>query len=335
MAFSVIRLLFSIINFLVIVCYAHFISKDFYAIIYGNFIAIIACTLLSILLTKNLWGIRKLDISLVKQVLKYGFPFLPTFIVYWLFEGIDKMALRHYTSFHEIGLFTAAYKIVTILLILQTAFSTFWTPVAFEMYEKSSDAAKEMFSRALTYMCAAFFICGAGMMLFKDVVIILFEKSYRSASSIMPFLLLVPIMYTLSEVTVGGINYKNKTYWHLVIAIIAALANYLLNILLVPVFGAKGAAIATGISYIVFFYTRTIISNNLFPLKTNFTRLHISILFFLVISYLNTFYPDSIYSYLATGAVIILYILLYKEELGQFQKTMDRKMQSKVFAVQK
>ena len=41
------------------------------------------------------------------------------------------------------------------------------------------------------------------------------------------------------------------------------LTNFILNWMLIPRYGAIGAAIATGISYLVFFWTRTLISRKL------------------------------------------------------------------------
>ncbi|MGL4655486.1 MAG: polysaccharide biosynthesis C-terminal domain-containing protein, partial [Sarcina sp.] len=66
------------------------------------------------------------------------------------------------------------------------------------------------------------------------------------------------------ETTVIGISFMKKTKYTIWIAIISALTNVVGNIILVPILGAKGAAISTGISYIVFFITRTIISKKLY-----------------------------------------------------------------------
>jgi O-antigen/teichoic acid export membrane protein len=82
---------------------------------------------------------------------------------------------------------------------------------------------------------------------------------------IFPFLLFSPIMYSVSETTVVWINFKKKTYWHIVITAVSALVNYIGNALLVPVYAARGAAISTGVSYIVFFWMRTMISIGLCP----------------------------------------------------------------------
>jgi O-antigen/teichoic acid export membrane protein len=335
LSFSVLRILAALINFLGIFLYATYVNKDFYAIIYGNFLSLLIPAIVAIVMAGNVWRLKKTDGSLIKDLLRYGFPFLPTFLVLWVFEGIDKMALRHYSNFHEIGLFSAAYKIVAILNILQASFSNFWTPVAFEMYEKNSEEAKQMFSRIFSLMTAILFTCGLGVILCKDIIILLFDESYRSAATIMPFLLLVPMMYILSEVTVGGINYKNKTGWHLVIAIASALTNYLLILWLVPLYGAKGAAVSTGISYIVFFYSRTIISHSLFPLDIKYSRFHITVMIFLGVSFLNAFYSNQLVNYLSAGAAILLVAILYRTELLGFQKTMTAKFRSGFLAVEK
>jgi O-antigen/teichoic acid export membrane protein len=333
--FSLLRVLFAVVNFLVIFTYANTVAKDFYAIIYGNFFGLAFCAIVAIFRTGKLWKPAMLESALIKEILYYGFPFLPAFLILWVFEGIDKVALRQYSDFYEIGLFSAAYKIVAILSILQAAFSSFWAPVAFEMYEKSSENARQTFSKVFAYMSGIFFLGGLGLVLGKEIVVRLFDKSYHEVSSIMPFLLLVPIMYTLSEVTVGGINYKNKTYWHLLIAAVAALTNYLLNTFLVPKYGAKGAAISTGLSYIVFFYSRTYISNLLFAIKINHVKLNLSVGLFLVVVFINSFYSKEVLTYVITAIIGLLIVILYRAELVVFQKSITDKIKPKTLVIQK
>lgn len=335
LAFSIVRVLFAVINFVVILTYCQFISKDFLALIYGNLSALLICSAVAIIKSHENWKIKKIDKPLLRSVIMYGFPFLPTFLASWLFEGIDKVSLRRYTSFEELGLFSAAFKIVAFLSILQVAFSTFWTPVSFEMYEKNSEKAKQTFSLIFAYMSAILFICGLGVILFKDVIILLFDKAYHEASAIMPFLLLIPIMYTLSEVTVGGINYKNKTYWHFIIAVIAAVLNYVLNTLLVPKLGARGAAISTGLSYAAFFYCRTSISVRLYPIDIRFIKIHCSVLIFFIVSFVSTFYPSHTLAYLIAVASIIGVAFLYKHELTFFLASLRQKVSLKSLQLQK
>lgn len=327
--FSTMRVMAAVINFVVIYLYATNIKKDFLAIVYGNVISLLLTAIIATILIRKTLSFKTIEWDLVKEMLRYGFPFVPTFLVLWVFEGIDKIMLRHYSNFYQIGVFAAAYKIVAILSILQTAFSTFWAPVAFEMYEKKSEESTQTFAKVFSYMSAIIFICGLGLLLSKDVVIILFEKSYHEASSIMPFLLLIPIMYTLSEVTVGGINYASKTYWHLIIAVCAAATNLSLNFILVPGLGAKGAAISTGIAYVVFFYLRTYLSNRLFKIEINFLKLHTSTIIFLAVAATNTFYPKHWLNYVLTAFSIVILIVAYSSELLYFKQSMTQRFHRK------
>ena len=50
------------------------------------------------------------------------------------------------------------------------------------------------------------------------------------------------------------------SYLNVIISIISIITNAVLNYILIPKYGAVGAAIATGISYCVFFWLRTLFS---------------------------------------------------------------------------
>lgn len=311
MKFSMLRLAFAVLNFLGTLFYCYSFDRSFFAIIYGNLIGLAVTAGLGLLFTRNIWSSFRIDKKLLKEIFRYGLPFLPTFLIGWFFEGIDKMMLRRYTNFGEIGLFSAAFKFVAILSILQMAFSNFWIPVSMEMYEKNSETARETFSRVFNLIAGVLFIGGLSIVLFRDLIMLLFDEQYKDTGFVMPFLLFIPIMYTLSEVTVGGINYSNKTYYHLFIALFTAGLNYGLNFWLVPEYGARGAAIATGISYVALFYARTLISSHFYPLKISHTKILLSVAIVVAIFTLNAFnispYLDKPLALAAIGVLLLLY----------------------------
>lgn len=157
-----------------------------------------------------------------------------------------------------------------------------------------------------------------GLILFKNVLMLLFDKSYENIDAIMPFLLLIPIMYTLSEITVGGINYSKKTYWHLVIAVASCFLNFGLNFVLLPKLGAKGAAISTGISYIAFFLLRTYFSNKYFKLNISWVKFFLAVLVFIFVGIGNSLVPG--FDRLASICGLLALLLIYRTELqGIFQ----------------
>ncbi len=287
--FSFLRFFSAGINFLIIYLYATHVNKDFYSIVYGNILAIIITVLLAILVTRSEWRLQTVCWSKIRPLIRYGLPFVPAFLATWIFEGVDKIVLRDFSNFEELGLFSAAFKFVAILNILQLAFTTFWAPMAMELYESDSNAARQKFKNVFSIATALLFIGGLGLITSTDIIMLLFDKQYDKSAQIMPFLLFIPIMYTLSEVTVGGINFKNKTYWHLIIAIASGVINSILCYILIPKYGAKGASISTGLSYILFFSLRTLISIRYYPFEINKVKLICSILLFMAICWVNSF----------------------------------------------
>lgn len=121
-------------------------------------------------------------------------------------------------------------------------------------------------------------------------------------------------MYTLSEITVGGINYSKKTYWHFVISVVSAILNTILVFILVPRLGGIGASISTAFSYIIFFYARTIISNYYYPINIDIKKVSLSLLLCLSTAYLNTFF--SVFDVFPFNLfVLVAFIIMYFNEL--------------------
>ena len=108
-------------------------------------------------------------------------------------------------------------------------------------------------------------MCGICLvvLLCKDIIALILGKNFAQSIYIFPFIMLYPIMYTMSESTAVGIGFSRKTEWNIIISALSGGANIALNYLLIPILDGKGAALATGISYMVFFWGRTLVSRKL------------------------------------------------------------------------
>jgi len=314
-AFSALRVVNGASNAVFTILYALLVSKTFYAVIVGLFFSHIVSATLAIFLERDLWfGKFKINTGSVKEIIKYGLPFVPTFLITWIFQSFDKLALRNYCDFTEIGLYSAAFKVVAIMNLIQTGFTTFWTPVSYESYENNPESTG-LFEKVSLFISAAMFVMGMLIIVFKDVIFLLLAKSYRSAAQIAPFLILMPIMYTTSEVSVVGINFKKKTFWHMLIATVAAGCNVVGNTLLVPLYGAKAAAFTTGLSYIVFFCMRTFISKSLYPVNYHLGKFFTATVVFVIVAFINTFVGNLVWQVLSAVVGLVIVMLVYNTEV--------------------
>src|SRR5690606_406966 len=92
---------------------------------------------------------------------------------------------------------------------------------------------------------------------------------YSNIQYLIAICLLGPLLYTLSEVTGIGIAVVRKTKLSMLCAIIAMLCSATLNYLLVPKFGAAGAAISTAVAFFIFFILRTEIAQFVWRKKSH------------------------------------------------------------------
>lgn len=238
-------------------------EKSFRSVVYAMALAeIVNGTILCGFTIKHIkLRIEYLDKTLLANMLKFGIPLVPASILGWLLTSMDKIMLRTMCTYDELGLYTAAFKIVSVLSILQTCFTLFWTPVAYRWYEEKVDKENfEIINNIVAVVMTTMCLC---LLLFKNLVAIVLGHNFAAAIFIFPFILLNPIMYTMSESTAVGIGFTRKTHYTILVSALSGGINILLNYLLIPELGGKGAAVATGVSYVVFFWARTLVSRKL------------------------------------------------------------------------
>lgn len=289
-------------------------GNNYSTIVYSLTLSNIIVVLISIFLQRDLWigGIKnkvKLNTN-TNELIRYGYPLLFTMIITWLFESTDKISINMISGYTELGIYSSAFTIVALLNNLQSMFSTFWTPVAFERYRNNSED-KEFFRSMHRTIAVIFLMTSVMVILFKDTIILLLGEKYKEASFIMPFLVFSPIMYTVSETTVLGINFLKKPNLHIYIAIVSCLTNIIGNIILVPIIGAKGAAISTGISYIVFFSMRTWLSTGLYKVNYGLKNFYISTISVSILAIYMSFNKINTIGILLGVAVLIVICINY------------------------
>ena len=89
--------------------------------------------------------------------------------------------------------------------------------------------------------------------------------------------------------------------------IVSALVNIILNVSLIPIFGALGAAIATVVAYVVIWAMRLKVVRKYITLRVNLIRDIVAYCLLGVQVFLEHYYANHFY----IGQILILLILLY------------------------
>lgn len=197
------------------------------------------------------------DPELVKTMLLFGMPLMVSASLTSVLNSVDATMLKNYSSYSQIGIYGGAMKIVTVIGILKTAFTSFWVPTAYRWYEEKKEMKHFKFiSDALLFLLTGLFF---GLLLFRPFVMLF--VGYDESKYLLGLLSFPHIMYALSETTTLGIVFSRKSYLNIFVSLASLIPSVLINFWLTPEFGAKGAAFASCGAYIIFYLARTYFSN--------------------------------------------------------------------------
>lgn len=276
------------------------------------------CMCYTIAVQAKMWNAFKQDAFACEvrqeELLKYAYPYIFSMGITTLFQAIDKISLNLHCTYAEVGIYSSAMTLVNIFALVQKTFNTLWAPMAVEHYSKypQDTAFHQKGNQMITIVM---FFIGISLILVKDLFAFLLGSKYRVAAYIFPFLIFNPIMYTISETTVGGLIFKKKSKLQVVVALGACITNIIGNAVLVPRFGGQGAAISTGFSYIVFFSLRTFLANRYYYVDFKLKKFYTLTLIVAVYALYNTFVKFNVGSVIGYFICLAALVILYQEHV--------------------
>lgn len=283
-------------------------------LIIATMLSTLICVIISLYYERETWNFSKMNLEVCsftrKSLLKYAYPYIISMGVTILFQTIDKISLNKYSTYTEVGIYSSTMTLIHIFNIIQSTFNTLWAPMAIEHYTKDNND-RSYYQKGNKIITVIMFFIGISLILGKDIFAVLLGERYRQAAYILPFLIFSPIMYTISETTVNGLVFLKKSKMQVVVAVGSCVTNIIGNTILVPRLGAQGAAISTGLSYIVFFTLRTVLSNYYFYIDFNLKKFYILTVVVIIYAFYNTFVKFNFISVLGYFACLGILILLY------------------------
>jgi O-antigen/teichoic acid export membrane protein len=100
----------------------------------------------------------------------------------------------------------------------------------------------------------------------------LFPVTYHSAAFVIPIVAESIVFYGVYYIFMVGANVKRKTWLAAVFTTTAALVNLAVNLVLIPLYGAMGAAASTLIAYIVLALAAYIVNQRIYPIPFEIGR---------------------------------------------------------------
>lgn len=221
-----------------------------------------ALTLLGLTVIAELYkfvDFKRLDKQLLREMMKYSLPLIPTYILWWITSASDRWFVIDMVSSHDNGIYSAAYKIPTLLLLVTTLLNQAWQMSAIE--NKDQKDLPDFYTRIYGAYSSVLFMGAAGLiMIVKPLTYLLVDndpaKNYVYAYHYTPILIIAMIFQCLCQFMSSIYSVRKKSMNSMLTSLVAAAVNIVLNILLIPRYGVYGAAVATAASYFACFMVR-------------------------------------------------------------------------------
>ncbi len=228
---------------------------------------IVICTLPVMLLFLARRHCLHLRYDIVRNMLLFGVPTIFSDIAAWILQLSDRYLLSHFASLAQTASYTVSYSLGGVLSpVILAPFGLAWTPVMYAI-AKREDATR-IFQLVFRWFNTVLLFATFALSLLSTFFLEeLFPPTYRSAEILIPFITLSTMLMGIYYIFTIGINIRRKTFFNFIFMAIAATINVILNIYLIPHFGALGAAISTLLAYIVLVLMSYSINQRIYPIS--------------------------------------------------------------------
>lgn len=184
--------------------------------------------------------------------LKYGLPLVPNSLFLWLVNSSGRYFLTHLKGLTDVGLYSAGSTVANVMTLFFMPISFVLFPVIARLWEekKPEEVARKITQANRWYLALAIpGACGLSF-LAKPLMAILSSKEFAGGAEVILFLTIANLFYGIYQINFYGVLLLQKNLRLTGLFAVAGGFNIVLNLLMVPQFGLRGAALAMLCSFV-------------------------------------------------------------------------------------
>lgn len=214
------------------------------------------------------------DKKLAKEMLSYCLPLIPTGVFWWITNVSDHYLVTAMVSAAAGGIYAISYKIPSIVNLFSTVFTEAWQISAVK--EGQNEHPEQFFTTVFKAYQGVMFMAGAGLILLcRPLVSFMVAPEYYESWKFIPVLIMATIFSSFSGFLSSIYMVQKNGRSNLITMMTGAFSNIAMNLVLIPKWGAQGAAVATFLSYLLVFVLRAVGTSKF--IKINFSPLFMAV----------------------------------------------------------
>ncbi|HVL88709.1 MAG TPA: flippase, partial [Actinomycetota bacterium] len=190
---------------------------------------------------------RPADRSMLKPALALGLPVIPHLVAHWALNVVDRVAIQRELGAAAVGLYAVGYQIAQGVSLIATAVNNATVP---SFYRAAGRGRRDALGRAWAPKLYGLGAISLGVaLLAPELATIFAAPQYSRTAEFIPWVALGYWLLAAYYFPVNALFYAKRVRMIPVATITAAVANYVLNTVMLPRYGLIAAAWNTAISY--------------------------------------------------------------------------------------
>ena len=226
--------------------------------LYANYAVMLGVAL--VFWVKSFWkGRTFVSSEFWKFSLALSIPLIGNAFASQILTTSDRVMIGSMVGNSAVGIYGTLYTVSSLSLLIWQSINASFVPYLFDNIDKPE---KKENIRSISFLLFGLF---AGIAFFMtliapEIVRILATEEYYEAIYIMPPIAAGVFLTAVTNMYSNVLIYHKKTKFIMISTIVAAIANVVLNYLLIPVFGYMAAAYTTLVAYIIHAIIQGVIS---------------------------------------------------------------------------
>jgi O-antigen/teichoic acid export membrane protein len=255
------------------------------------------------------------NVATLKAMSLYSYPLVLASFAGALLNVIDRYALNSMSLLKFVAIYTLAFKISSVLkLVFVESFKMEVSPIIIKKIDSPDN--KRFYSKILLYSSYVIMFAIIALSLFSLEIIKVMAKSPElwQAYIVVPVLSLSVFFVNMREVTSSGLYIAKKTKILGVVVVISTVLNLMLNILLIPLWNIMGAALATLLSQLFYWFACYFFAQKAFFIPYESRKIFIMVVCGAALSFVSLLLNDMDLIprlLIKTGCLVIFPFILY------------------------
>lgn len=188
-----------------------------------------------------------------REILLFTIPLLTTDLVYIFLNTSDVIILEHFKGLDSVAAWRVVQPAAGLNTLVISSFTLLFTPAAARLYaRKDRDGVRDLYWRTAIWMAVASFpLFALTFTMAQALTLLLYGPRYADSAVYMALLSFG--YYFNTALGFNGLTLRifGVIRYAVVINIVAAITNVALNLILIPAYGALGAAVGTTATLVI------------------------------------------------------------------------------------